>query len=98
LFYDSSAESQIEADGGEFRKSYSYRTGFHVSQTLIYNRFSLTIQEGLYVFFPDHVLHKKIYNRGIIQFRISDRISVRLAMKSHLFVLDYPEFGIGIKI
>lgn len=98
FFYDSSAESQIESDGGEFRKSYSYRTGFHLSQTLVYNRFSLTIQEGWYVFLPDHILHKKIYNRGIIQFRVTDRISVRLAMKSHLFVLDYPEFGIGIKI
>jgi hypothetical protein len=65
---------------------------------LRYRKFSLSIQEGFYIGLKENTEGKPMYNRGIIRYRISDKLWVRIAMKSHLVVLDYPELGVGIKL
>lgn len=98
VFYDSSVPSFLEQDGTSFKTQDYFQTGIHLSQTLRYNRFSLSLQQGIYVGLANKVEDKVMYNRGIIKYSLSDLISVRLAMKSHLHILDYPEIGIGIKL
>lgn len=97
LFYDESIRTQREARGESFHPSNSWQTGVHLSQEFRYNRFSLILQEGIYLGLTNKGNNKIMYNRGIIQFQLKEHILLRLAMKSHLHILDFPELGIGIK-
>jgi hypothetical protein len=63
----------------------------------VYNRFSLILQEGIYVGLQNKGLGKAMYNRGIVQYRFTDHLMIRVAMKSHLHILDFPEIGLGFK-
>ena len=94
LFYDSSVKSQLSS----YKSYYDFQTGIHFSQSLIYNRVSLTIQEGFYIGLKERVENYFMYNRGILKYDLTEHFSVRLTMKSHLYILDYPEIGIGIKL
>ena len=97
LFYDSSVKSQFDSEGREYRGSYSFRSGIHLSQTVAYNRMSLTIQEGVYLLLKEKVSGYRMYNRGILQYQLNEKLFVRLAMKSYLYILDHPEIGVGYR-
>ncbi len=97
LFYDSSVESYLQSEEKEFRNAYSFQSGIHLSQTFVYNRWSVILQEGIYVLLTDHFGNNIMYNRLILKYMISNSISIRFAMKTHLHILDYPELGIGYK-
>jgi hypothetical protein len=98
LFYDSSTETEMLAlDLTDYRKVYDFRTGIHISQEIIYNKVSLIVQEGIYLFLTDRVNHKIMFNRGIVRYAISDHFMVSISMKSHLHILDYPELGLGFR-
>lgn len=97
VFYDESMQTQIEAKGEPYRRVDDFQTGIHVSQAFVYNRFSLILQEGFYVGLTNKGIRKAMYNRGIVQFQLNDRVLLRMAMKSHLHILDFPEIGLGIK-
>ena len=99
LFYDSSTKSEWSMmESSAFNNRYNFRSGIHFSQRIVYNRLSLELQEGIYLFLTDKVNHNVMYNRGIIGFQVSKLFSVRVAMKSHLHILDFPELGLGIKL
>ena len=98
LFYDSSVKTQLEKRDDEYKSHYDFQSGIHISQTVVFNRFTITIQEGIYIGLTDQLNDYVIYNRGIFQYRINERWAVRLAMKSNLHILDYPELGIGLKL
>ena len=96
LFYDSSIRPNlIEADE-VVRSTDNFQTGIHFSQTVVYRKFRFTLQEGVYVGLTNKI-QSSMYNRGILKYYINDDFSVRLAMKSHLHLLDYPEIGFGYK-
>lgn len=98
LFYDGSTEAEMLTLELDHHKSlHDFRSGIHFSQEVVYNRFSLIIQEGFYLVLKDQVEQHVMYNRGIFRYRISDHLLVQLAMKSHLYILDYPEIGLGIR-
>jgi len=98
IFYDNSVEDQLLDAGKEYKSIDSFQTGFHFSQTVIYNKLSLSLEEGLYIGLVEKVEEYHIYNRGIISYQINKKLSIRLAMKSHLHILDYPEFGLAYKL
>ncbi len=95
LFVDRSVEDQLQKQERGFQGSDQYQTGIHISQTLVYNRISISLQEGIYLGLTEQVEKYTIYNRGIFKYRVTDHFSARLTMKSHLHILDYPEIGIG---
>ena len=98
LFYDSSTETEMQAlHRTGFKDYYDFRTGLHLSQEFVYNRVSLIVQEGIYLFLTDRVNNKIMYNRGIVRYKISDHWFVGISMKSHLHILDYPELGLGYR-
>jgi hypothetical protein len=97
VFYDQAMKTLIEANEEVFKPSNNFQTGIHLSQEFKYNRFSLILQEGIYLGMVNKGLKKTMYNRGIVQFQFSKHFLVRAAMKSHLHILDFPEVGIGYK-
>lgn len=98
VFYDTSTESEmLGKDLTNYRKAYDFRTGIHLSQEFVYDRFSVMIQEGIYLLMRDRVNNKVMYNRWVVRYEVMRPIFVQIAMKSHLHILDYPEFGVGVK-
>ncbi len=97
IFYDESIKTQMESQGQVHRSRDDFQTGLHIAQEFKYNRFSLILQEGLYLGLINKGIRKPMYNRGIVQFQLKKNILLRVAMKSHLHILDFPEVGIGIK-
>lgn len=98
LFYDSATKTEMSVDNPqEFKDEYNYRTGIHLSQEVFYNRFSVIIQEGIYMFLTDKVEGNIMYNRGILRYAIANHILISIAMKSHLHILDFPEIGLGFR-
>lgn len=95
IFFDGSAKSLIEDDNQTFKTSNYFQTGIHITQMIVYNKWSLGIQQGIYLGLVNKIINKPIYSRGIIQYQPSKNIYVRLAMKSHIHILDYPEIGFG---
>ncbi len=98
VFYDSSQKTQLTEAGRDYQSHFDFQTGVHLSQTLIYNKFSISLQEGFYLGLIEQIEKKSMYNRGILRYQVSDKLWIRLAMKSHFVVLDYPEIGVGIKL
>jgi hypothetical protein len=98
LFYDSATESQMSSKNpSDYKKYYDYQSGIHLSQEFLYNRVSIIIQEGIYLFLKDKADHNIMYNRGIVRYTIANHIILDIAMKTHFFILDYPELGLGFK-
>jgi hypothetical protein len=96
LSYDSATETEMSAPGKSvYRPIYDYRTGFHFSQELVYDRFSFILQEGFYLGLIDRVANSPMYNRAILRWKFNEHILMHLSMRSHLHILDYPELGIG---
>jgi len=95
VFYDSSIKTQLEDLDKEYKPHDSFQTGIHLSQTIAYRKFRFTLQEGFYLGLTDPINRKPLYNRGILKYYVNDNWSVRIAMKSHLHILDYPEIGVG---
>lgn len=95
LFYDSSTKVEMISSNSEvYKPIYDLRSGVHISQEIVYNRFSFILQEGLYVGLTDRVNQKRMYNRGILRWKF-DHFLLSVSMKSHANILDYPEIGIG---
>lgn len=95
VFYDSSTETEMGADNTVHKPIYDFRTGIHISQELVYSKFSFILQEGVYLGLTDHVDHATMYNRGILRWKFNDHFLMHISMKSHLHILDYPELGFG---
>ncbi len=97
FFYDSSTRAELNNDA-IYQKSFDYRTGIHISQQLVYNHTSILLQEGIYLGLVDRVNGYVMYNRGIVRQHVNDHLFFSLSLKSHLHILDYPEFGIGYSL
>jgi Lipid A 3-O-deacylase (PagL) len=96
LFYDSSTQTELKAPGKPaYHPIFSYRTGIHLSQEMVFERFSFTLQEGYYLGLTNHVDNSKIYNRAILRWKFNQHFFMNISMKSHLHILDYPELGFG---
>lgn len=95
LFYDSSVKDRMEKEGKSYHSLDQFQSGIHLSQTLVYQKFSLTLQEGLYLGFREKVENHLFYTRGIARYKVKEHFAIRIAMKSHLHILDYPEIGLS---
>lgn len=97
FFYDASIESQLNDAGKEYDPVDQFQSGIHVSQTVAYRKFRFTLQEGFYLGLREPINNSFMYNRAILKFAVSEHWNIRLAMKSHLHILDYPEIGCSYK-
>ncbi len=95
IFYDSSAKLKKDKTDSNFEQSFYYSSGFHISQMLIIGRFSVGLHEGLFLFLPDKINEHKMYNRCIFKYKFAKHWLISTAVKSHLAVADYVEWGVG---
>ncbi|TNF49713.1 MAG: acyloxyacyl hydrolase [Bacteroidetes bacterium] len=96
LFYDSSTKTEMSLPGKPtYHPENDFRTGIHFSQEIAFDKFSFILQEGHYFLLTNKVDNRQFYNRGIVRYKINDHLLVHISMKSHLHILDYPEFGMG---
>ncbi|MES2589170.1 MAG: acyloxyacyl hydrolase [Bacteroidota bacterium] len=94
LFYDASTKTEMSVPGKiPYKSIYDFKTGFHFSQEFVYNKFSFILQEGFYVGLTDKVDKSPIYNRAIFRYKWNQHFFTHISMKSHLYILDYPEIG-----
>ena len=99
IFYDRATKDEEQVFGNEPYSSIdNFKTGIHFTQELVYNKFSIGLQEGFYVILKDKAFGHSSYHRFIIRHQISDRFFLQLSMKAHVVVLDYLELGIGYHI
>jgi hypothetical protein len=99
IFYDRATKDEENVFGDEpYASIDNFKTGFHLTQELVYNKFSIALQEGFYVLLTDKAFGHTTYHRFIIRHQISDRFFLQLSMKAHVVVLDYLELGIGYHI
>lgn len=96
FFYDSSTPSEMGPDKTFHQRNY-FETGFHLSEALRYKHFVFALQEGVYVGLTEPVYGHVFYSRAFVEYHFPKHFFVRLAMKSHLHILEYPEFGVGFK-
>lgn len=96
VFYDSSTEIEMNArQKNNYKPFYDFRTGIHLSQELVYDKFSVIIQEGFYVGLTDRVSHSAVYNRAMVRWKFNAHWMGHISMLSHLHILEYPELGFG---
>ena len=73
------------------------RVGVFIGHELIINRISLEAQVGYYVYQP----FKKdipVYDRVGIKYHVTDKIFAGFTIKTHLFLAEALEFGIGVRL
>ena len=73
------------------------RVGVFVGHELFVNRISLEVQLGYYVYQP---LKKDLalYDRVGVKYYISNKIFASYTIKTHLFLAEALEFGIGVRL
>ena len=99
VFYDRATHDEQSVFGNEPYKTIDdFKTGFHFTQELVYNKFSVALQEGFYFILTDKAFGHSTYHRFIIRHQINKRLFAQLSMKAHVVVLDYLELGIGYHI
>tara|TARA_B100000809_G_scaffold157374_1_gene154622 strand:+ start:1660 stop:2745 length:1086 start_codon:yes stop_codon:yes gene_type:complete len=96
-FYDGSVKPRNLFKGAQFEVSHPFLFGAHFIQTLVYNKFSFTLQEGFYLIKHSKVDEKTIYNRIIFNYDLSNKISFKMAFRTYLHDLRYLEPGISFK-
>lgn len=99
ILYDGSTKEEVRAFGpATYHGIDDYKTGFHLSQELVFHKFSIALQEGWYVGLKDKAFSNATYHRFILRHQVGDRWLVSVAMKAHVVVLDYVECGVGYLI
>ncbi len=96
IFYDGATKAEVINFGDSpYKSNNDFKTGIHLEEELVFNKFSIALQEGFYLGLTEKAFNNKTYNRFIIRHRVGDNLFVQLAMKSHVAVLDFLEFGVG---
>ena len=73
------------------------RVGVFVGHELIINRISLEAQLGYYVYRP-FVKDIPVYDRVGVKYYFTDKIFGGFTIKTHLFLAEALEFGIGVRL
>jgi len=95
FFYDASIEPQMIRLNKPYSSSNSFTSGIHFAQEFVYDKVSLILQEGFYIGLTDKLNGYFMYNRAIARYKFSKHFFANFSLKSHLYILDFPEIGIG---
>ena len=98
VIYNSSLLDRIEEDSYTSEIDPSIvQTGFNMAYQIRVYRLSVILSTGAYVY-SKFKKDGDIYNRIGFRYQFTDFLVTHLALKSHLFVADYIEFGLGYRI
>ena len=73
------------------------RVGVFVGHELFINRISLEVQLGYYVYRP-FKMGEPIYDRVGVKYYITNKIFTSFTIKTHLFLAEALEFGVGVRL
>jgi hypothetical protein len=73
-----------------------YQVGLHAGHNLVYNRLTLVIQAGAYIYAS--YKERNIYSRFGLRYLLTDYLLFNLSLKTHLGSADFVEFGVGLKL
>ena len=98
LFYDQSIGTTLEYydENKQATTGDLFRSGFHVSHDLIYNRLELVFNAGYY-FYTKYVEITSIYSRLGLRYQASEHLLFNFTLKSHFAQADFVEWGIGYR-
>ncbi len=95
FFYNSSIrKAMAEHDNKEAKPGDLFRAGLHIGGAIYYNRLSMLIQAGYYLY-KQYYYITPVYNRVGLRYRINDNILLNISLKSHHAVADFVEWGVG---
>ena len=94
LFYDEHAKEQVRNENNNAHPVKYLRGGSYVSHDLIFNRMSLVMNLGVYVFYGYEPV-QPIYQRVGLRYAIDRRLLTSLTLKAHYGQAEYVEWGIG---
>jgi len=98
IYYDPAVIPVREYRNENYKQSDVFQTGLAFVQAFRYNKIKLLLVEGVYLGLVNHIYKKPIYTKAQFQYCLTEKLSLRVSMKSHFHILDHPEFGIGIKL
>ncbi|PCJ25970.1 MAG: hypothetical protein COA97_06585 [Flavobacteriales bacterium] len=95
VFYNTSLTDLIARDSSNTSNGLdNFRLGLVGIYSFDFGRISFLIEMGGYLF-SNYKGNGLIYNRLETRFDVSDKLFLKLGMKTHIVVADYIEFGIG---
>jgi hypothetical protein len=97
LFYDESLKSFYLSEGITYKKGYDFRPGFHLSQDLLFGKFSFLLESGWYLINRTEN-EKTFYHRLGIKYRLYEHLFILFALKTHWATADYMELALGYNI
>jgi hypothetical protein len=96
LFYDGSIREALASDDGTPEKDYVklIRIGMHTSYAIRYKQLMMGIQVG-YEIYSKYTILTPVYNKILVQYRLTKNIIGSIAVKSHFGKADCLEYGLG---
>ncbi|MGB0881631.1 MAG: acyloxyacyl hydrolase [Vicingaceae bacterium] len=95
LFYNTSLSQAIVDDSSSTSGSIdNVRAGVGGVYAFDFGKISLAVELGGYVF-SKYKKQGNIYSRLFTKFNATDKLFFTVGLKTHYFVADFPEFGIG---
>ena len=95
LFYNTSLTQAIANDSSSTSGNLdNFRLGISGIYAFDFGKISLAIEMGGYVY-SNYKKQGIIYNRLFTKFNANDKLFFTVGLKTHYFVADYPEFGVG---
>ncbi len=97
LFYNKELEDFYKAEQIAFTTGDLYQVGLSGGYSRIIGNLSVYLGMGVYVF-AHELPSLSIYNRIGLRYNVAERWFINGTVKTHLFVADYFELGLGYRI
>ena len=94
FIYDPTEGMPLYVIGAQVENIIPWHIGTHLSYERIWNHFSLVINSGYKIITPSEHYNRQ-YNRVGIRYRFNNHFVLNYSLKSHKFVADFLEFGVG---
>lgn len=95
IFYDKSISEALAVDG-ELNEDIAnlFKFGLHGSHTLVYNRLSMILNIGRYLYskYTDLSL---FYSRAGVRYKLTNHFLLNISLKAHNAKADFVEWGVG---
>jgi hypothetical protein len=95
FFWDFSNFRYLEQNGFEVKHSYEViKPGIHIGHQLEFSKLSFVTQIGFYLYAKDNG-DGPTYFRIALRYKLTNKLLLNLALKTHLAKADFIEWGIG---
>lgn len=88
VFYDSSVNDR-------YANANPFSSGLHLAQTIQYNNFSFSLQEGFYLYSDESLGKNTMYNRVVFKWMLTKRLGIMASTLSYLNDLELVATGIN---